>query len=624
MRRDLTRGKLFTRRAALLAGGKAALIAALAGRLYDLQVVRSDQYALLADENRINLRLLPPPRGRIVDRFGEALAVNRLTYRVVLVPEQTPSVEETLEALSALIPISDHDVRRVLREAGRKRGFVPITVGKDLTWAEVSRIEVNMPDLPGVSIDVGQSRHYPFDNLAAHVTGYVAPVSEADLTGDPLLELPDFRIGKSGVEKAYDLALRGSAGHSRVEVNAYGRVIREVARREGRPGEDLVLTLDMGLQAYVTRRLAGESGAAVVLDVRNGDVLALVSTPGYEPNAFSRGLSQESWQVLIGNPRTPLLNRAVAGQYPPGSTVKMIVALAALENGVVTPNHRVFCPGYMEVGDRTFHCWKRGGHGALAMVDAIVQSCDVYFYDIARRAGVDRIAEMARRFGLGERSGLDLPGEQPGLVPTPGWKFATKGMPWQKGETLVIGIGQGYLLTTPLQLAVMTARLSNGGISVTPHLARRAVERSGDEGEPVFGSVGISPASLAVVTKGMARATNDPKGTAYEARIPEPEMAMAGKTGTAQVRRLTNPERDGHEGDREKPWAEQEHALFVAYAPVRAPRYAVAVVIEHGGAGSKAAAPVARDILRETQHRDPARRGVPGGIAGLGPRLTGT
>lgn len=618
MHRDLILSRLFTRRAAVLAAGKATLFAALAGRLYHLQVVQSDQYVMLADENRINLRLLSPPRGRILDRFGEGLAVNRLTYRVVLVPEGTPSVEATLDALRALILVSDRDVRRVLREARRKRGFVPVTVRKDLTWAEVSRIEVNAPDLPGVTIDVGQSRDYPFGNLAAHVTGYVAPVSEAEITGDPLLELPDFRTGKSGVEKAYDLTLRGSAGHSRVEVNAYGRVIRELARQEGQPGEDLVLTLDMGLQAYVTRRFAGESGAAVVLDIATGDVLALVSMPDYDPNAFNRGLSEKSWQGLVDNPRAPLINKAVAGQYPPGSTFKMVVALAALENGVVTPDHQVFCPGHMRLGNRTFYCWKIGGHGTLAMVDAIIQSCDVYFYDIARLTGVDRIAAMARRFGLGERVGVDLPGEQPGLVPTREWKLAARGVPWQKGETLVIGIGQGYLLTTPLQLAVMTARIANGGIAVTPHLAHRAVEWLADDGEPLFDRLGVSPASLAVVRKGMVGVTNDPKGTAYRARIPEPEMAMAGKTGTVQVRRLTKQEREGRERKRVKPWEEREHALFVGYAPVRGPRYAVAVIIEHGGSGSKVAAPIARDILRETQRRDPSRRRGPGRIAGQG------
>ncbi len=610
--RDLERIKTFNRRTALLAGGKLVLLSALVGRLYYLQVVQSSRYTVLADENRISIRLLPPPRGRIFDRLGELLATNRLNYRVVLISEQTLSVEATLEALDKLIPIGERDVRRVLRESHRKRAFVPITVRDNLSWTEVSRIEVNAPGLPGVAIDVGQSRHYPLGATAAHVTGYVAAVSESDLTGDPLLELPGFQIGKNGVEKAHDLALRGKAGNSEVEVNAFGRVIRELSRNGGQPGDDLVLTLDAGLQRYVSGLLGGESAAAVVLDVHTGDVLALASSPSYDPNAFTDGLSRAAWQSLVGNPRKPLLSKAIAGQYPPGSTFKMLVVLAALENRVLTPQHRVTCTGEIRFGDRTFHCWKRGGHGTLAMLEAIEQSCDVYFYDVARRVGVDRIAEMARRFGVGEPTGIDLMGERPGLMPDRDWKLAIYDVPWQQGETLVTGIGQGYVLMTPLQLALMTARLANGGKAVTPRLARVAE----GQGEPAIDDLGISPASLKIVTEGMNRVVNSPRGTAYKARIDDPAMAMAGKTGTSQVRRISKSEwAQGVRKNAEKPWVERDHALFVAFAPVRAPQYAVAVVVEHGGSGSRAAAPIGRDILRETQRRDPARAGGAGRVA---------
>ncbi len=610
--KDLDRVKTFNRRALLLAGGKLALFGALVGRLYYLQVVEGDRYGTLADDNRVNFRLLPPPRGRILDRGGEPLATNRLNYRVVLISEQTASVEATLDALGKLILVTEREYRAVLRQSGRKRGFVPITVREDLTWAEVASVEVNAPDLPGVMIDVGQRRHYPLGETAAHVTGYVAAVSEDELTGDPLLELPDFRIGKSGIEKQYDLPLRGRAGDSRVEVNAYGRVIRELARQEGQPGDELVLTLDHVLQGYVSARLAGESAAAVVLDVVTGDVLALASTPSYDPNAFSNGLSRAAWREIVENERKPLTDKAIAGQFPPGSTFKMVVALAALEAGVLTPEHRVVCTGKIRVGDRTFHCWKRFGHGERQMVDAIEQSCDVYFYDVARRVGIDRIAKMARRFGLGEPTGIDLPGERAGLVPDRAWKLAKLGVPWQQGETLVVGIGQGYLNATPLQLAVMTARIANGGIAVKPRLVRR--QRAGEDyaaaGEkaPTFAPIGVSPASLRIVTRGMERVTNSPRGTAYRARITEPDMAMAGKTGTSQVRRIDASERlAGIRKAEEKPWIERDHALFLAFAPVGAPRYSVAVVVEHGGSGARVAAPIARDILLETQRRDPAR-----------------
>ncbi len=608
--RDRERTRIFTRRAALLAGGQFALLSTLVGRLYYLQVVQADRYAMLADENRINLRLLPPPRGRIFDRMGEPLAVNRLNYRVVLVSEQAENVEETLDALGRIIPVSARDRARVLREIHRKRGFVPITVRENLDWSEVSRVEVNAPDLPGVMIDVGQTRDYPLGPVLGHVVGYVAAVSEKDLTGDPLLELPDFRIGKSGIEKVYDKALRGSAGNSQVEVNAYGRVIRELAREEGRPGDDLTLTIDAGLQRFVVDRLGDESASVVVLDVHTGEVLAMASNPAFDPNAFNRGLSTAEWKALVHNPRKPLTNKAIAGQYPPGSTFKMVVALAALEAGVVTPEHRVFCTGSLKLGDRVFHDWKRGGHGDVDLLAALQQSCDVYFYDIAKRVGIDRIAAMARRFGLGEPTGIDLTGERGGLVPDRDWKLGRFGVSWQQGETLVVGIGQGYLLATPLQLAVMTARIANGGKAVVPHLLR------GRGAKPAPESMGISRDALAAVVEGMNRVTNTRRGTAYRARIAEPELAMAGKTGTAQVRRISKSERlKGVIKNKDRPWEERDHALFVAFAPVRQPRYAVVTVVEHGGSGSRAAAPIARDVLRETERRDPSRRGGPEKIA---------
>jgi len=617
--RDLDRTKIFNRRVAILAGGKAVLLSALVGRLYYLQVLQADRYATLADDNRINIQLLAPPRGRILDRFGEALATNRLNYRVVLVSEQTASVEATLEALGKLIDIAPHEHARVVRDSQRKRDFVPIMVRENLSWSEVSRIEVHAPDLPGVSIDVGQTRYYPLGATAAHITGYVAAVSEDELTGDPLLELPDSRIGKNGIEKIYDLALRGKAGNSQVEVNAHGRVIRELERKEGRPGDDLVLTLDAGLQRYMAARLADESAAAVVLGVQSGDVLALTSSPSYDPNAFNKGISSAAWNDLLSNPLKPLISKAIAGHYPPGSTFKMMVALAAIESGVATPGHRVTCLGKIRLGDREFHCWKRGGHGSLSMTEALEQSCDVYFYDIALRTGINVIAKMARRFGLGSVNDIDLYGERPGLMPDRDWKLAALDVPWQKGETLVAGIGQGYVLTTPLQLAVMAARLANGDYAVSPRLYRPAIAAAA---VPDFPPLGVSPAALAVVIDGMNRVVNGARGTARGARIDEPELAMAGKTGTSQVRRISTAERaTGVLKNAERPWEERDHALFVAFAPVEAPRYAVSVVVEHGGSGSRAAAPVARDILRETQRRDPLRAASPdtAAIAPLAP-----
>ncbi len=615
MRREAHRQKLFTRRAAILAGAHATLLAALAGRMYELQVVESDRYAVLANENRISLRLLAPLRGRILDRFGFALADSRQNYQLVIVAEQADDVAATLDALRALIEVGETDRRRVLRDVRRKHSFVPVVVRANLSWDEMARVEVAIPELPGVSIDQGVIRHYPFGETAAHVIGYVAAVSEQELDGDPLLELPDFRIGKSGVEKSQDAELRGTAGTSQVEVNAFGRVVRELARVPGKPGEDVVTSLDMTMQEFVTHRCGAEqSVSCVLLDVVTGDVLALVSSPSFEPMPFSTGLTPAMWQDLSNDPRKPLSNKVIAGVYPPGSTFKPVVAAAALTAGVLTPETSFTCPGYLELGDATFHCWRHGGHGTLRLRDAIKKSCDVFFYETARRVGIDRLAAMARRFGFGGVLGIDIPGERPGLIPSRDWKLATTGTTWSQGETLIAGIGQGSVLATPLQLATMVARLVTGR-AVSPRLVRAdgLMPTGGDPTPPDFPPLGINPRALALVLDGMNAVVNEQGGTAYAARITEPGFAMGGKSGTSQVRHISEYEREhGGRRARQIPWKERDHALFLAFAPVSAPRYVCATVVEHGGAsgggGSAVAAPICRDVLLEAQRRDPARR----------------
>ncbi len=598
----------FTRRAAILAGGQFTLLSMLVGRMYYLQIIESDQYKMLAEENRISLRLLPPPRGRIYDRAGELIAANRLQYRVSIIPEETDDIARTLDALATIFPIGPRRRQRILDQAKRQRSFLPVTVSNKLTWEQFARVNVLAPGLPGTQPEVGQTRFYPYSEVFAHVVGYVGAVSGDEKGTDPLLDLPEFRVGKSGIEKTFDLPLRGQAGNSRVEVNALGRVIREVARRDGTPGKDLVLTLDAELQRRTVKRLEGQSAAVVTLDIHSGEVLVLASTPGFDANAFNLGLSQTYWDSLLQDPKTPLVNKPIAGQYPPGSTFKLVVALAALEAGVVDPSEKIFCKGYLDFGGNRFYDWKKGGHGWVDMTEAIAQSCDVYFYEIARRTGIDRIAEMARRFGLGKKFGIELEGEASGLVPDKAWKLRTKGMRWQIGETLIAGIGQGSVLTTPLQLAVMIARLANGGVAVTPHLVRNATWFAG-EFATTPESIGVSPAALELVRKAADRAVNSPRGTAFAARIRERGLKMAGKTGTAQVRRISQEERDeGLRKNKDKAWEERDHALFVGFAPVETPRYAVAVVVEHGGGGSSVAAPIARDVLTWTLKRDPSAR----------------
>jgi penicillin-binding protein 2 len=608
--RDNDRTRLFNRRAAVLGGGQALLISALVGRMYYLQVIESDRYRMLAEENRINLRLLPPPRGRILDRFGQPLAVNRQNFRVLLVSEQAQDVSATLDALSEVIELSEYDRERVQKEVRRRRSFVPVTVRENLNWEEMARIQVNAPDLPGVLVDEGLTRFYPQTETAAHVLGYVSSVDEEDLTGDPLLQLPGFRIGKAGMERQFDLALRGSGGTSQVEVNALGRVIRELERKEGGSGTDLMLTLDERLQQFAAQRLGAESASCVVMDVHTGEILVMASTPSFDPNAFNRGLTQREWNALSGDPRAPMINKAIQGQYSPGSTFKMLVAIAALEQGAISPEQTVFCRGHTDLGSRRFHCWGDRGHGAMDMVQAIAQSCDVYFYEIARRIGVDRIADMANRLGLGDKLEIGLTGERAGLIPTEAWKRATLDEPWQQGETYVVGIGQGYVLTTPLQLAVMSARLATG-LKVEPVLTRQVMLDGAVVQRPpqAFEPLNIDPAHLAVARRGMFEVLNGPRGTARASKLRLDGVQMSGKTGTTQVRRITMAQREAGLPDSEEiPWNERTHALFVAYAPEDNPRYALSVVVEHGGGGSAVAAPIARDIMTEVLKLDPSRK----------------
>jgi penicillin-binding protein 2 len=617
MRRDAQRQKLFSRRAAILAGAQASVLAALTARMYQLQILEANRYLVLADENRINLRLLAPMRGRILDRFGIVLADSRPSYQLVIVAEQAGDVAATLDALGTLIEVSESDRRRVLRDIRRTHPFVPVLVRPNLSWDEMARIEVATPELPGISVEPGVTRDYPFGETASHVVGYVAAVSEPELSGDPLLELPGFRIGKVGVEKSRDTELRGIAGTSQVEVNAFGRVIRELTRVTGKPGQDVVTSIDVSIQEFATRRCGAEqSVASVLLDAVTGDVLALVSVPSFDPVPFSTGLTSAMWQDLANDPRKPLSNKVIAGTYPPGSTFKPVVASAALSAGVLTPQTSITCPGYLSLGSATFHCWRHGGHGTLRLRDAIKKSCDVFFYETARRVGIDRLAAMADRFGFGDVLGLDIPGERSGLIPSREWRLAAGGTTWTQGETVIAGIGQGSILATPLQLATMVARLVTGR-AVSPRLVRDngVMPPGGDLAPPDFAPLGVAPHVLGLVLDGMNAVVNEQGGTAYAARITEPDFAMGGKSGTSQVRHISEYEREhGVRKARQVPWKERDHALFVAFAPVDAPRYVCATVVEHGGGGSAVAAPICRDILLEAQRRDPARR-VPEGYA---------
>jgi penicillin-binding protein 2 len=608
MKRDVERTGIFTRRALLLMGGQLAVLGTLGARLYQVQVREGARYTTLADENRISARMIAPPRGRILDRFGGVIAGSITNWRAVLVAEQADSVPATLDAFSALLPLSEYERARIDRELHRRRKFIPVLIKEFLTWDEMAAIEVNAPDLPGIAVDAGTSRKYPFGPKMAHIIGYVAPPNEADVADDPLLGLPGLRIGRAGMEKFHDLGLRGRAGAVQLEVNAVGRVIRELDRQEGIQGEDVGLTIDSGLQLSVLNMLGDESASAVVMDCRNGEVLAMATNPSFDPSVFNSGVSQAQWLEWTKDRRTPLINKATSGLYAPGSTFKMAVALAGLESKAITPGDRIECPGFLDLGDTRFHCWRKGGHGMLDLRGGLKNSCDVFFYEVARRTGIDHIAAMANRLGLGVELELDLPGQRPGLIPTREWRIGN-GHAWNIGDTIVSGIGQGFIQVTPLQLATYVSRIASGRL-VQPHLTRKlaGVMQPGVEPDD-WPLLGMTDKLLANVRGGMWAVVNEPGGTAPLARLADPSVQLAGKTGSAQVRRVSRELRESGHFDSEKlPWEYRPHALFVAYAPYDAPRYAVSVVIEHGNAGAAAAAPIARDIMAEVLRRDPANR----------------
>jgi penicillin-binding protein 2 len=605
---------IVTRRALVLAAAQMGLLGVLAHRLYRLQVEEGERYATLAEENRLSARLLAPPRGRVLDRAGRVVAGNQLNWRALLVAEQTADVAATLETFSRIVPLTEQERARVEREVRRRRRFVPVVVREFLTWEEMARIEMNAPDLPGVSVDVGTTRIYPEAEHLAHIVGYVAPPSERDMDGDPLLELPGIRVGRAGIERHHDGLLRGRAGTLQLEVNAVGRVIRELDRREGVQGQDVQISIDTDLQKALRAKVQ-EGSSIVLMDARNGEVLAMATQPSFDPNIFNSGVSAAQWRQWTANRATPLINKPTNGLYAPGSTFKMVVALAALEARATTFGERVHCPGHMDLGNARFHCHNRNGHGGMDMRTALKLSCDVYFYEMAKRVGIDRIAAMARRFGMGVPLDIELPGTRAGLVPTREWRQA-QGKPWALGDTVVHGIGQGFYQLTPLSLATMTARLATGR-AVQPHLTRaiggRPVRGTRAEDWP---SLGIPDAHLRLMREAMWSVVNEQGGTARTSRLPaELGVQMSGKTGTTQVRRVSREQRERGFRVDQMPREWRPHALFVAFAPHDNPIFACAVVVEHGTSGSGAAAPLARDALVEAFQR------LRPGPGGLGPRV---
>lgn len=602
---------VFTRRVFLMGGLTGLGIGALSGRLAQLQLIQNEDYRQLADDNQFNFRLVVPPRGLILDRNNVAVASNRPNFRVLISRDSVKDVAGALHSLGEILPLTPDRRRIIQKQMEATPRFTPVSVADDLTWEQFAAINIRGPELPGVTADMGEARVYPFGGAFAHVVGYVAKASKTDLEStasarDELTLHPSFRIGKQGVEKALDKSLRGRAGGQKLEVDARGRVVRQDSDGDvaPTPGAEIVLSLDADIQNRALEVFGEESGAAVVMDCRTGDLLCMVSAPSFDPNRFVRGISQAEYSALANYERRPLLDKALTGTYPPGSTFKPITALAALEHGV-DPAMRVACPGYWAWGGRTWRCWKPGGHGMQNMHDAIKNSCDIYFYQVALRIGPDRIAQVARAFGFGETFDIGIPGQKKGIVPDRAWKKKYYKDPrqqtWFPGESPSYGIGQGYLTVNMLQLAVMGARLANGRKALNPRLIKSVGGQATPSGAQAP-DLPFSKEHMDIILAGMSAVANDTSGTAYRAsQLGLGPILMAGKTGSAQVRSYDNVASRSNEGIA---WRLRDHGLFVAFAPYDDPRYAISVLVEHGGGGSKAAAPRAREIMRVALLKD--------------------
>ncbi|WP_108681043.1 penicillin-binding protein 2 [Methyloceanibacter sp. wino2] len=584
----------FSRRALLVGGAQAGLFGLLGWRLHQLQIEEASDYRLLSDENRLMIQLAAPSRGSIRDRTGAILAEDKENLRLLVVPAFSKNLPETLDRLSRIVDIPRGARDRVMRAAARQSGYYPVLVAEGLTWRQFALLNVLAPQIPGMQTDRSAYRKYHHARPMAHLVGYVGMAGKEEVDLDPVMRLPGFRAGRAGVEKTFDEQLRGTPGTQKFEVDSRGRVVRELGSTPSTPGKDLVLSIDHHLQAVAQERLKEHRVASVVvLDVETGGILALASTPTFDPNEVVFKVDPRAWGRIARAKDQPLQNRAIRGQYPPGSTFKVVTALAGLHAGVITPRETMSCPGVYRLGRARFRCWRAHG-GGIDVHQALKQSCDVYFYETAKRMGIDHLAAVARHLGMGRVYDCGLPGQKEGIIPDVAWKRAHLMEPWYGGETVIAGIGQGFVSSTPLQLAVMASRVATGR-AVLPKLVLTP-----DDPEPDWPALQLDPRHLDIVRKGMFGVVNEPRGTARRSALEIPGVMMAGKTGTSQVV-------NAHNEHKLSPYERETHALFIAYAPADKPRYAAACVVEHGGGGSSAAAPIVKDVMTEALLRDSAK-----------------
>ncbi len=591
--KQVTSGQLdftFTRRAAFVGGVQAAIGLTVAARMSYIAVADNEKYKLLAESNRVNLTIIPPRRGWFIDRFGKPIATNRADFRVDIIPDRLAKKDETVQTLAELLALSTDDVDRIHRELKTAQGFQPVQVADGLDYDKFAAVSVRLPDLPGVSPRQGYSRFYPSGAAVGHLIGYVGTVSaeEYQKNKNPLLITPGFKVGKDGLEKTLEDKLQGEPGAKRTEVTARGKIVRELTTRPDIPGKPVQLTIDIDLHNYAARRLGLESGSVVIFDCLTGDIITMASMPCYDPNSFSDGIGRVEWKMLNSDDHIPMLNKALQGLYPPGSTLKPMAGLAMMRHGI-DPEETVTCNGGYRLGNRVFRCL--GRHGPVNMTTAIMKSCNTYFYAMGHRIGFDSIAPVARELGLGQEFSLPFPSQRYGTVPDSTWKMRKYDQKWTDSDTLNAVIGQGYIIASPFQLGLMAARIASG-LSVQPEILKQ--KRIAPK------PLSFPTEHLNVVREGMNLVVNG-DGTAVRSRLPLENIAMAGKTGTAQVRRIAGSQR-GQSGE----WKYRDHGLFVCFAPVDQPRYGAAVVIEHGMGGARAAAPIAKDVLTFLYDREQA------------------
>ena len=611
---------IINRRMFIVGAAKIIIFSGIIARLFFLQINENKKYLTLSDKNRIREWKLPPTRGEIVDYFGNIIAGNFKVYQLHIIPEQVENFNYLILRLKTLLQLSNKEIENIIKLKKKIKPWDSIIVSENLSWSQFTKINNYLYDLIGAKPVMTISRNYPFNDIYTHVLGYVSEPNENDILKNEVIQerfVPGMKIGKIGLEKTLENQLIGTNGIQRYEVNAYGRRINQLEHQKGKQGSKIRLTVDTEIQKLTAKLLSDKAGSISVMDIYTGEVLAMHSSPSYNPNSFLFGISNDEWQLIRNNPLKPLINKTLSGLYSPGSTIKPIVALSALENNIVKPNFKVRCTGKIELYGQTFHCWKKKGHGLVSLNNAMKQSCDTYFYEIARLLGVDRLKITAEKFGLGQKVlGEYFENEKQGLFPNTIWKKNNLGKGWVLGETLITGIGQGYIQTTPLQLCLMTAQIANGGYAIKPKIlvdnkpltieqAKQSMEEQNLNN--INTKLFKDPKNIKIIQKAMFSSTNEIYGTSFKSRIDNPKYQFAGKTGTAQVKRISKRERELDLEIEQIPYNDRDHALYIAYGPYVNPRYALSIIVEHGGSGSRAAAPMAKELFKLIIDRDELR-----------------